>query len=210
MDYLPFNLGWGGSAPDPWGTTFFNVQGNFNLLPGFAHDGDFAKAAYTTNARAQYVTVQMSANRAQKIYHDWDVLLRADGQWANTPLFSNEQYAMGGTAGVRGYGEAESYGDTGWRVAVEPRTPLIDVGMVDGNVPMWLRSSVFLDYGETYLLESQASSVNRLQFLGTGWTLTANIGDHLDARLTVGCPLIGNAQTHSGDIHIYFGVGAQF
>ncbi len=210
LDYLPFNLGWGGSAPDRWGTTFFNVQGNFNLLPGFAHDGDFAKASYTTNARAQYVTVQMSANRVQKIYHDWDVLLRADGQWANTPLFSNEQYAMGGNAGVRGYGEAESYGDSGWRVAVEPRTPLIDVGMVDGNVPMWLRSSVFLDYGETYLLESQASSVNRLQFLGTGWTLTANIGDHLDARLTVGCPLIGNAQTHSGDIHIYFGVGAQF
>jgi len=210
LDYLPFNVGWSGSRPDSQGFSTFNLQGNFNVLPGFASDADFRKAAYTTNLDAQYVTVQMGASREQKLYQDWTVLLRADGQWADTPLFSNEQMAMGGTTGVRGYGEAESYGDTGWRVTAEPRTPLTNVGLVDGTVPMWLRSSVFVDYGETYLLEGAASSVNRLRFLGTGWTLTANIGDHLDARLIVGCPLIGNAQTHSGDVHIYFGVGAQF
>jgi hypothetical protein len=43
-----------------------------------------------------------------------------------------------------------------------------------------------------------------------GWNLTANIGSHLDARLTVACPLLATTLTQVGDIHIYFGVGAQF
>ena len=43
----------------------------------------------------------------------------------NGPLFSNEQYAMGGTAGVRGYQDGQAYGDTGWRFSIEPQTPLM-------------------------------------------------------------------------------------
>ena len=65
--------------------------------------------------------------------------------------------------------------------------------MVDGDKPFWLRSSVFMDYGETYLLETQASNVGSLHFWGTGWSLTGNIGSHLDARLTVAFPLIATA-----------------
>jgi hemolysin activation/secretion protein len=173
-------------------------------------DQDFARASYTTNVHSHYVTVQAGANREQKIYKDWSVLLHADGQWANGPLFSNEQYAMGGTTGVRGYSDGESYGDTGWRVMIEPRSPLISIGMVDGDVPFWLRNSVFVDYGETYLLEPLASSISHLRFLGAGWSLTASIGSHLDARLMIAFPLISTPQTPAGDVHIYFGVGAQF
>ena len=62
------------------------------------------------------------------------------------PLFSNEQYAMGGTAGVRGYLNGEAYGDTGWRISIEPRTPQVNIGMAGNEgdeVPFWLRGSVF-------------------------------------------------------------------
>jgi len=147
----------------------------------------------------------------QTIYRDWSVKLHADGQWANTPLLSNEQYGMGGTAGVRGYTDGEFYGDTGWRVSIEPQTPLMNVGLVDGSAPLWVRSSVFMDYGEAYLFESPAPSAkDRARFWGVGWNLTANIGSHLDARLMVACPLLATAATSVGDIHVYFGVGMQF
>jgi hemolysin activation/secretion protein len=175
-----------------------------------SHDEDFARAAYTTNARANYVTVQMGASREQKVYKDWTMLIHADGQWANGALFSNEQYAMGGSGGVRGYTDGEAYGDTGWRVTIEPRTPEIDIGMVDGNKPFWIRNSVFMDYGEIYLLEPSSTSKSRQQFWGVGWGMTANIGNHWDARLSIAFPLIATAQTSAGDFHIYFGVGAQF
>jgi len=152
LDYLPLNVGLSGSIPDSWGKTFFNAQANFNLavLDGYIKSGTnithggFSEAAYSTNARNNYVTLQMGADRVQTIYKDWSVKLHADGQWANTPLFSNEQYAMGGTASVRGYQSGEGYGDTGWRATIEPQTPQIIIGMAGNEgseLPIWVRGS---------------------------------------------------------------------
>jgi len=215
VDYFPLNVGWNGSVPDTLGTTFFNAQANFNLPNVFSNDKDanFSGASYTTNARAAYITLQAGANRIQTIYKDWSVKLHADGQWANDPLISNEQYAMGGTAGVRGYQDGQAYGDTGWRFSIEPQTPLFNIGMV-GNEgheePCWVRASVFLDYGRIYLLaQPPPGSSGHESFCGAGWAVTANIGSHVDGRVTVAWPLIGHAGESDG-VHIYFGIGAQF
>ena len=219
LDYLPINLGLNGSLPDSWGITAFNAQANMNLavLSGTFQNGTnsmaggFSQAIGNPKSKDHYVTLQMGANREQRLYKDWTVLLRADGQWANTPLFSNEQFGMGGVSGVRGYTDGEVYGDTGWRVAVEPRTPLVNLGMVDGDLPFWVRASVFMDYGETYLLDKiSAASQGAVQFWGVGTSLTANIGSHLDARLTLALPLLATALTPAHDFHFYFGVGCQF
>ncbi len=211
LDYFPFNIGLNSSLPDSLGMTFFNVQANFNVLPFFSEDKDFAKASYSTNAFANYVTLQVGADRVQNIYKDWAVKLHADGQWANGALFSNEQYGLGGSSSVRGYTDGEFYGDSGWRVSIEPQTPLMNIGMVDGSAPFWVRSSVFMDYGEAQLIEMPAGGTsNHARLWGVGWNLTANIGTHLDARLTVACPLLATPATSVGDIHVYFGVGAQF
>lgn len=217
VDYLPMNLGVSGSLPDKWGTTFFNAQANFNLAiidssirsgTNVTHGG-FSHLAYTTNAHERYLTLQAGMSREQRLYKDWTVLLRADGQWADGPLFSNEQFGMGGVAGVRGYTDGENYGDAGWRVAVEPRTPFFNLGMVDGDLPFWVRASVFMDYGEIYLLQKVAGMTQSASYWGAGCSLTANIGSRLDARLTVAWPLIHHAGQED-NLHVYFGAGAQF
>jgi hemolysin activation/secretion protein len=216
--YLPLNVGWSGSMPDPIGMTFFNAQGNFNTGGLLSDNADFARTAYTTNAQAGYITVQMGLDRVQTIYKDWSVKLHTDGQWANGALISNEQYAMGGTAGVRGYQDGQDYGDTGWRCSIEPQTPLFNIGMVgnEGHVePCWIRGSVFMDYGELYRfqdtpgLPGNLSTVRSLRFCGTGFACTANIGSHLDGRVTVAWPLISQFGV-SESVHVYFGIGAQF
>ena len=208
--------------PDDWGTTFFNAQVNLNLATfgGYARSGTntthggLGLIAGSANVHDNYLTLQVGADRVQTIYKDWSVKLHADGQWANGSLFSNEQYAMGGTTGVRGYTDGEAYGDTGWRISIEPQTPLIEIGMVDGSTPFWMRSSVFMDYGEVYLLNPASGARGRGSFWGTGWNLTVNIGDHLDARLAVSFPLITDNfspnGSRAGDMHVYFGVGGQF
>ena len=238
VEYFPLNVGWNGSMPDTLGTTFFNAQANFNFLPVFSeentqvtttnitttetnvvtttktiHDHSFSSVAYTTNARPHYVTLQLGANRIQTIYKDWSVKFHADGQWADGALISNEQYAMGGTAGVRGYQDGQAYGDTGWRFSIEPQTPLMNIGRV-GNEgheePCWVRASVFLDYGRIYLLaQPSPGSDSHESFCGAGWAMTANIGSHMDGRLTVAWPLISHAGESDG-VHVYFGIGAQF
>jgi len=213
LAYLPLNVGWSGSIPDPIGTTFFNAQANFNKAGVLSDDADFGRTAYTTNAQAGYITVQMGADRVQTVYQDWSVKFHADGQWANGALISNEQYAMGGSASVRGYQDGQAYGDTGWRCSVEPQTPLFNLGMVgnEGHVePCWVRASVFLDYGQIDDLGTvPVGAVNFEKFCGTGFGFTANIGSHLDGRVSVAWPLISHAG-ESDAAHIYFGIGGQF
>ena len=68
-----------------------------------------------------------------------------------------------------------------------------------------------MDYGETYLIQKlSAVSSDRARFWGFGTSLTGNIGSHLDGRLTVAFPLLASALTPAWDVHVYFGVGAQF
>jgi hemolysin activation/secretion protein/AraC-like DNA-binding protein len=232
LQYLPLNIGLNASIPDKFGTTFFNTTVNFNPFGAYGGNAGFANAAYSPDARANYVTIQPGLTRDVNCYGEWSVRLHADGQWASCPLISNEQYAMGGTSGVRGYQAGQAYGDTGWRVTIEPRTPQISIGMVGNEgdeVPVWLRGSVFMDYGQISVLNGfyvKEASLNgpvigsipgnpgTVDFWGTGWSLTANIGSHLDARLTMAFPLIntggepGWSPLH--EVQIYFGVGAQF
>lgn len=216
LDYLPLTAGLDLSIPDKLGTTYFNVNAAFNPLNGgsrndaMAGNPGFAQASYSTNARASYVTLNMGVTREVPIYRDWSVLLRANGQWANGPLISNEQFAMGGVAGVRGYLDGQAYGDSGWRVLVEPRTPLIKLGMVDNTVPFWLRASVFMDYGTLYYADRDAAGTSSRDFWGAGFGATATIGDHLDGRLSVGWPLLDAAGRKAGEPRFYFGLGIQF
>ena len=229
VDYFPLNVALNVSKPDKWGVTYFNAQANYNIasvgsLSDLAYSAGGVPTIYTNShthtlatnlptnrARNNYFTVQAGVTREQRLYKDWTCLLKADGQWASCPLFSNEQYAMGGSAGVRGYSDGEAYGDGGWRVSIEPRTPMINIGMVDGDKPFWLRGSVFMDYGQTYLIQQiSAGSSTSESFWGVGSSLTANIGTHLDGRLTLALPLLATAMTRALDLHFYFGVGAQF
>ncbi len=216
VDYYPINVALNGSRPDAYGSTTFNAQMNYNL----GSDGPLAQLAYSqaallytngqNNARDNYCTVQAGASREQRIYKDWTVMLHGDGQWASCPLFSNEQFAMGGTSGVRGYQSGDVYGDTGWRVSCEPRTPMVNIGMVDGNQPFWVQGYVFMDYGELYRLQRTPFTGTSENFWGYGGGFTANIGNHIDGRLAVSFPLISSPNTQAESVQIYFGVGAQF
>ena len=62
--------------------------------------------------------------------------IRADGQWAGQPLISTEQFGIGGVNSVRGYHEGEVFGDTGWHMSLEQKTPPHIVGMVHGSQPL--------------------------------------------------------------------------
>lgn len=212
VDYVPFNVGYDAAIPDKFGMTFFNANSSFNVFHSLSGNADFSNAAYTTNARYHYVTVNMGVSREQKIYKEWSILFRANGQWADGPLISNEQFAMGGTMGVRGYREGEVYGDSGWRVTVEPHTPYINLHATTRGgtaVPFLLRGSVFIDYGQI-AAEPAAGFNHVLRFAGAGFGVTGQIENHLDARLTVAWPMLRINDITPGATRVYFGLGVQF
>jgi hemolysin activation/secretion protein/AraC-like DNA-binding protein len=231
VDYVPMNVELDVSDSDSWGSSSFNASLNFNLMPGFSQDPAFSETAYSTKARADYLVFDIGASREQKVYKEWTVSLSGNGQIANGPLISNEQFPLGGMSSVRGYHEGEDYGDSGWRVSIEPHTPYLNLGMFARDVnarangddpksgpggnsgavaPLWLRASTFVDYGQAYLRDAPTGTADRTQLCGVGFGATVSEGDWLNGRITFAWPLFDSPTTKAGVMQIFFGVGVQF
>jgi hemolysin activation/secretion protein len=140
-------------------------------------------------------------------------LLNLNGQWASAPLISNEQLALGGTSGVRGYQEGEIYGDTGWRALFDLRAPPISVGYFptqNGDVPADLRCSWFMDAGQTFLIERPTTADISFTQWGTGVGFFLTAGSHVSARFALAWALHDTPTTSAGSAQAYFSVGVQF
>jgi hemolysin activation/secretion protein len=213
LHYLPVSIGWAGGRPDKWGSTSFSYSQNFFFTPLASPRTNFQNVAGSTAAGGNYTTLNAGIIREQKLPADWSLLLRVNGQWASEPVISNEQFGLGGTSGVRGYQEGESYGDTGWRALLDLRMPPVNVGYFPTkteNIPANLRCSWFMDYGESYLIDRSKSPNDATREWGTGLGFYLTAGQHFDARLTLAWALNNTRLTRAGDTRAYFSIGVQF
>ena len=221
--YLPLSLGWTASRPDKWGAFSFSYNQNLFFAPLADAQTNFQGAANSSKAGGNYTTINAGLIRLQNLPGNWSAVLNANGQWASEPLISNEQFALGGTSGVRGYQEGEAYGDTGWRTQFDLRAPPINVDYfpsTKGDVPANLRVSLFMDYGQVYLLDRPQDTGHQLNEWGTGIGFYLTAGEHFDARLTAGWalekansssnPTQTSVTTSVGECQVYFSVGCQF
>lgn len=173
---------------------------------------DFISASYSDRARPGYFKATLAVTRDQRLFDNWSLLVRANGQVATAPLISNEQFALGGLSSVRGYYEGDSYGDMGWFSSLELRTPLLATQVPVGSepTPAWLRGSVFFDAGQRYYVDAPASGDRFATLLGTGFGLSGNLNNHVDLRVAVGWPLRDSANTRAYEPRAYFSLGGQF
>jgi hemolysin activation/secretion protein len=218
LNYFPISIGWSGGRPDKWGTTSFSLNESFFFRPLESARTNFQVVANSKEAGGDYTTINAGVTREQMLSRDWSILLRANGQWASAPLINNEQFALGGTSGVRGYQEGLHYGDSGWRTLFDLRAPPINMGyfpMQNGDIPAFVRCSWFMDYGEAYRIGHTADEakafggLSRRQW-GTGVSAFLTITEHVDARLTLAWPLLGTPENRAGATQAYFTVGCQF
>ena len=208
LDYLPFAVRWDGSEHDDSGTTTLGLGWNANLwYLGSRENLDLISGS--RNSTGYWVTMLGNFERDQNIFTNWTLALRGSGQVATEPLISNEQFGIGGVNSVRGYREGEVFGDMGWWMSAEQRTPPVVVGMAYAGNPLVLRGSVFMDYGEAYLLDAHRRD-SRLPLWGVGLGGAASIGSHWEARLLFSWPLISTSTTHAGDPKLNFALSAQF
>jgi hemolysin activation/secretion protein len=211
VTYMPMSWGWSGTRPDKWGTTSLGLEQDVFLSPLESSRPNFQAAADSEGAGGNYIKVTGNFSREEKLPDGWSILLRAAGQWASAPLISNEEFPIGGTAGVRGYQEGEAYGDNGWRTTLDLRAPAIGLGSFPvngGRVPGFGRASVFMDYGEVSLLDRPDTAAVRQW--GTGIGFYVNATQHVDARLTLGWALRNTPVTVEGTLQGYFSVETQF
>ncbi len=214
--YLPLNIRWDASRTDSQGRFDFGFGYTANPFGGIGSSTseDFEEVAGSEKGTGYYQILNSSLTRDQLLFRhgvsEWRLVLHAEGQWANQPLISNEQFGNGGVASIRGYREGEVFGDTGWRISGEIKTPPHVVGLVAGpSTPLTVRGSLFMDYGTTYLLDPQGATPNT-SLWGAGVGFVGTIGTHWEARFIFGWPLLNTPTTEAGQPRVSFGINGQF
>jgi hemolysin activation/secretion protein len=211
VDYLPFSFRWDARRPDKSGSTAFGLgySPNFSGRIFGNNQHDFATIAGSTNANGYYHIINGNISRDQHVYKDWVLSVRVDGQWASQPLISNEQFGLAGINAVRGYQEGLVYGDVGWRITTEQRTPPYILGFAYAKNPLTMRGAVFMDYGQAYWLDPHGRK-SPINLWGTGLGGVASIGLNWEIRLLCGFPLLDAGSTEAGQPRFDFSLSTQF
>lgn len=174
---------------------------------------DFQAIAYSREASASFGKATVALGREQRLPHDFNLNLRANGQMATGPLISNEQFILGGINSLRGYFEGDEVGDAGWAASLELRTPQWATRVPIGPsqpVPAWLRAMIFTDVGQRFLLDETSATSPVRTLWSAGFGVSANVNNHVDLRVVVGWPLQESANRPVGEPRANLSVGGQF
>jgi hemolysin activation/secretion protein len=122
------------------------------------------------------------------------LVLRLNAQFSNDPLFSLEQFVVGGSDTVRGYRENQILRDNGVFASAEVRVPVL----YGKNKKPILLVAPFVDFGSGWNTES-----NRIQ-ASTGGTTTMSQGHNTETLSSAGLGLIFNPSGHA-HAELYWG-----
>jgi hemolysin activation/secretion protein len=97
--------------------------------------------------RSDFVTMQVDANRQDRLGNSLQLITTASGQYAPHPLLSSQEFGYGGTAYGRAFDPSEITGDQGVAAAVELRYTQLDT-LKDINLQ--LVPFAFYDVGKVW------------------------------------------------------------
>ena len=156
----------GGGGLNTYGLTW--SSGELDIRNAEARAVDAA----TVRTDGRYNKLGLNLARLQYLNDRLSLYAAFNGQIASTNLDTSEKLGLGGVSGVHAYPSGETYGDQGYVVNLEARTPLRGLS---AHVPGQLQLLGFVDSGRVRLNKSEwDSSSNYRSLHGTGiglnWT----------------------------------------
>jgi hemolysin activation/secretion protein len=120
------------------------------------------------------------AQYVQRIYKDWEALIRADAQLSDRPLFQIEQFALGGIDTVRGYREYLTVTDDAVLISAELHIPIAKIRiprLADTDDAGKLQLVPFYDYGRGWDVDRPTPYPPSISGVGGGlrWLIGSGI-----------------------------------
>ncbi len=159
----------------------------------------------TVGAKGNFNKLTANIERTQPITNNTYFRLSASGQLAGSPLFSAEQFFVGGMGTVPGFDASYANGDSGYTVSGELffPPPFPDTIIGQHKLGKMMKLVLFADYGQTHKKEAQPGEQenNYLTSIGTGLRIFA--GKHFFVRLNWGIPKInGSFKTKNSKVYL--------
>ncbi len=172
-------------------------------------------------ATPNFVHARLDVSHTQDGPGGMQLFVKLQGQAADQPLVTSEQYSIGGLDTVRGYAEAEVLGDYGFAGTVEVRTPDLSPFLeqklqnplgepIKFNAFDEWRFFAFADGGRTRILEPLPEQQSQFDLASYGIGTRMKLLKYLNGMLLVGVPLISQQQTTAHDPHVKFRVWGEF
>jgi hemolysin activation/secretion protein len=207
VEYMPLSLSYNGSAPDSTGLTMFNAGFNMAFRGLIAREQSFGDKRF--KARSNYFYVNIGAQRRQNLPLGASLGVKLDGQVADQPLISNEQYSAGGQESVRGYKESEVMGDSAFHGQVElvspDLAPFLNLGERFKITPYG-----FYDFAVLFLKDPLEGQEPLSDIQGVGAGLRGLLFKDVEFQTDWAYALVATDKIMKGDQRVYFKVKYQF
>lgn len=197
ISYVNLSLGYSGY----WSSELF--QGSFGATGNFGPRGvpnnptSFANKRF--QGRPNYSYLKLDGAFTAHLPKGFQVLLRADGQFAPDALITNEDYSISGADGVRGYLEAEVLSDSGLKGSVQLQSPPLSWG----KMPLG-DAFFFYDIGRTNTIDPLPGEPRAMELRSWGAGVHVLPGQAINGLLTWADPLADGPFTARGDWRVLF------
>ena len=199
--------------------TAFNATVTANIRGIGSTTAEFDNKRYL--ATGGFVTLRSDISHTQELPGGLQLYGKIQGQLADQPLVSSEQFSGGGFDTVRGYLESETLGDIAGAGTIELRSP---------NIPDWVRATfkdedgqpvsftglnswrlfAFVDGASLLTLKALPETPSHYDLASYGFGTTFKLLDHANGMVAVAMPLISQAYTTAGDPRVLFRVWGEF
>jgi hemolysin activation/secretion protein len=201
ITYLPLSFSYSSSLPDSWGTTQMSGGVHMSFRGLVSDQREFEIKRFKAGANYFYFTA--GVERTQKLPYKFGLFLKLDGQIADQPLISNEQYAAGGMVSVRGYREVEVLGDSAFHGVVELSSPEM-AGLLGFGDKVQCKPFLFYDFARVGIKDPLPGQDQSTSISGTGFGVRGTIMKSLEYEMDVAVALEDTDRTDSGETRVYF------
>ncbi len=206
ISYAPFQIGYDGSWRYPGVITSLSSAIHFSVSGVGNDQQEFENRRFKAKAGFAYLTSELKHLRELP----WDMRLatRASGQVADSPLISNEQFAVGGQQSVRGYHQTQQLGDDGVNLSVELQSPSLKPQ--DWDFAQNLRAHLFFDYAYLWIQDALPLNPSNYRLAGTGAGLRMQFFKHWLGEFDWAYPLYRQGTVDVGNQRIDFRMAYEF
>ena len=168
IHYVPLTLGYSLVLPRPG--ELWQASLTLNTAPaGLFGNTDDVFQRRRAVARASYLAWKFEASHERSFGKAFTGFAKIDGQFTDSPLISNEQFALGGAESIRGYRESEIAGDRAFRGSAELR--FHPFGQPSADQPVTAYALGFFEAGRVWLVNPQGPQQARSSIASFGFGL---------------------------------------
>ncbi len=206
VTYYPLNAAYAANWSGPKSTTDVNISLELGLNHLGSDTEQFDNKRYL--AVPGFSILRAGVTREQDLPYDVQLWGSLQGQIANAPLVSSEQFGVGGADAVRGYLEAEALGDYGATLQTELRSPDLHK-YVGGPLRTW-RFHLFGDTGVAAIRDATPGQRTSDTLSSVGVGTRVNLWGYLNGSVQDAEALNTGPNTRAGTNRVLFRVYGEF